>query len=161
MALTERSTHREKPGQKIISVPITVAEVIFDGALVAIAAGGGLQNWAGDAVTSGNTSFFLGVARITEQTGVSAATGEAKTGTTALDVEAAVDISGLILEQVSVAGASDANVGNLVYATDENTLTMTATPGGAAIGWLTKFFTGTTANVQLFSAEGYRTHIAI
>lgn len=161
MALTERSTHREKPGNSLMSFPIVAAEVIFDGALVAIAAGGGLQNWAGDAVTAGNDSFFLGLARITEQTGVSAAAGESKTGTTALDVEAAVDTSGVILEQVSVAGASDANVGNLVFATDENTLTMTPTPGGAAIGWLGKFFSGTTANVKLFNPQEYRAHIAI
>lgn len=161
MALTARSTHREKPGRKFISVPITAATVIFDGALVAIAAAGSLENWAGDAVTAGNTSFFLGVARITEQTGVSLAAGESKTGSTALDVEAAVDISGVILEQVSVASSSDANIGNLVYATDENTLTMTATPGAAAIGWLTKFFSGTNANVHLFTPGEYRAHIAI
>lgn len=161
MALTARSTHREKPGTPLVSVPITAAGVIYDGALVAIAAGGGLENWAGDAVTAGNTSFFLGVARITEQTGVSASAGESKTGSTALDVDAAVDISGVILEQVSVANSSDANVGNLVYATDENTLDMTATPGGAAIGWLTKFFTGMTSNVKLFTPGEYRAHIAI
>lgn len=161
MALTARSTHREKPGIPLISVPITAAGVIYDGALVAIAAGGGLENWAGDLVTAGNTSFFLGVARITEQTGVSAAAGESKTGTTALDVDAAVDISGVILEQVPVATSSDANVGNLVYATDENTLQMGATPGAAAIGWLTKFFSGTNANVKLFTPGEYRAHIAI
>ena len=158
MALTARSTHREKPGGPLMSFPIVAAEVIFDGALVAVAAGGGLENWAGDPATSGNTSFFQGVARITEQTGVSNATGEAKTGTTALDVEAAVDVSGVILEQVAVTGASAANVGNLVYATDENTLTTTATPGGAAVGSLVKFFTGTTANVKLFSADAWRAH---
>lgn len=161
MALSARSTHREKPGTPLVSVPITVAGVIYDGALVAIAAGGGLENWAGDLVTTGNTSFFLGVARISEQTGVSAAAGESKTGSTALDVDVAVDISGVILEQVDVASSSDANVGNLVYATDENTLTMTATAGGAAIGWLTKFFTGTVANVKLFTPGEYRAHIAI
>lgn len=161
MALTARSTHREKPGIPLISVPITAAGVIYDGALVAIAAGGGLENWAGDLVTAGNTSFFLGVARITEQTGVSAAAGESKTGTTALDVDVAVDISGVILEQVSVATSSDANVGNLVYASDENTLTMEVTPGSTAIGWLTKFFSGTNANVKLFTPGEYRAHIAI
>ncbi len=160
MALTERSGHRENPGNSLVSVPITAAEVIFDGALVAIAAAGALENWAGDTVTAGNTSFFLGLARITEQTGVSAAAGESKIGTTALNVEAAVDISGVILKSVSVAGASDANVGNLVFATDENTLTMTPTPGGAPIGWLTKFFTDTTANVKLFTPGEYRAHVA-
>ncbi len=161
MALTARSTHREKPGGPLVSVPITAAAVIYDGALVAIAAAGALENWSGDTATSGNTSFFLGIARITEQTGISNATGEAKTGTTALDVEAAVDISGVILEQVSVASASAANVGNLVYATDENTLTTVATPGAAAIGWLVKFFTGTTANVKLFKPGEYRAKLDI
>lgn len=161
MALTARSTHREKPGTPLVSVPIVAATVIYDGALVAIAAGGGLENWAGDAVTAGNTSFFLGVARITEQTGVSAADGEAKTGSTALDVDAAVDITGVILEQITVTGASDANVGNLVYASDENTFTTTATAGAAAIGWMTKFFSGSIANVKLFTPGEYRAHIAI
>jgi len=159
MALTGRSGHREKPGGPLISVPITAAAVIYDGALVAIHADGALVNW-GDLVTSGNTTFFLGVARISEATGVSAAAGEAKTGTTALDVDAAVDISGVILEQVTVVAASAANVGNLAYASDENTLTMTATAGSAAIGWMTKFFSGTTANVKLFTPGEYRAHIA-
>jgi len=161
MALTARSTHREKPGGQTLSVPITAATVIYDGALVAIAAAGALENWAGDTVTAGNTSFLLGIARITEQTGVAVAAGESKTGSTALDVEAAVDISGVILEQVAVAGSADAEVGNLVYATDENTFTVTATPGAAAVGWLTKFHSGTSSNVALFTPGEYRAHIAI
>ena len=128
MALTARSTHDEQPGNRLVSIPIVAAERIFDGALVAIAAGGALENWAGDLVTAGNTSFFQGVARITEQTGVSAQAGESKLGTTALDVEAAVDVSGVILKGISVVGASAANVGNRVFASNENTFTFTATP---------------------------------
>ncbi len=161
MALTARSTHAEQPGGRLISVPIVAAGIIYDGALVAIAAGGALQNWAGDLVTAGNTSFLLGIARITEQTGVSAAAGESKTGTTALDVEAAVDISGLILKGVPIASNSAANVGNLVYASDENTFTTVATPGGAAIGWVTRFLTSTTGDLRIFTPGEYRAHIAI
>lgn len=161
MALTARSTHAEQQGGKQIAVPITAATRIYDGALVAIAAAGALENWSGDTATSGNTSFFLGVARITEQTGVSAAAGESKVGTTALDVEAAVDISGIILKGVTVAGSSASQVGNRVYASDENTFTVTATPGAAAIGWVSRFVTGTTCDVHLFTPGEYRAHIAI
>ncbi len=156
MALTARSTHSEQPGGKFVSVPITAATVIYDGALVAVAAAGGLINWI-NSVTA-DTPFFLGVARITEQTGVSAAAGESKTGTTALDVEAAVDISGVILKGISVTGATAANLWDLVYASDENTFTMTATPGADPVGWLSRFVSATDSNVHLFRPGEYRAH---
>jgi len=72
-----------------------------------------------------------------------------------------VDISGVILHRISVAGSSDANVGDLVYATDENTYTMTATTGNGAVGWLSRFDAGTTADVKLFTPGEYRAHVAI
>ncbi len=161
MALIGRAAWDEKRGMRLIAVPIVAATRIYDGALVAIAAGGALENWAGDTVTAGNTSFFLGVARITQQTGVLAADGESKLGTTALDVEAAVDISGINLIGVTITGASAANVGNLVYASDENTFTFTATPGGAAIGWCSRFVSATNSDLVLFTPGEYRAHIAI
>ncbi len=158
MTLAARAGYSEAPGDKLIAVPITAAAVIYDGALVAIAAAGALVNWTN---ATGEDHFFLGLARITEQTGVSAAAGESKTGVTALTVEAAVDVSGVILKGISVTGASAANRGNLVYASDENTFTMTATGGADPVGWLSRFITGTTADVKLFTPGEYRAHRAL
>ncbi len=158
MALTARSGHAEAPGDRFISIPITAATVIYDGALVAIAAAGGLVNWTN---TTGEDPFFMGVARITEATGVSAASGEAKTGNTALTVEAAVDVSGVILKNIAVTGSSAANLGNLVYASDENTFTTTATGGADPVGWLSRFITSSTGDVKLFTPGEYRAHRAL
>ena len=158
MALTARSGHAEAPGNQLVAIPITAATVIYDGALVAIAAAGGLVNWTN---TTGEDPFFMGVARITTAQGVSAAAGEAKTGNTALTIEAPVDISGVILKNVTVTGSSAANLGNLVYASDENTFTMTATGGADPIGWLSRFITTTTGDVKLFTPGEYRAHRAL
>ena len=149
MALTASAAWDVAPGNHLVSLPIQAAEVIYDGALVDVAAGGGLINHD-DSVTA-TTNFFMGVAQVTDQTGISAAAGESKTGNTALSVFCAVDISGIILQGAAVTSSSDANVGNLVYATDENTLTMSATAGGQAVGWLVRSESATVGDVKLFT----------
>lgn len=154
MALTARANWNEAPGG-IIRVPITAAATIYDGALVGIAPAGGLVNWADP---TGTDNFFMGVARITDQTGISASAGEAKTGNTALTIEAQVDISGIILLGVTVTGGSAANRGNLVYASDENTLTTTATGSGQPVGWISRHITSTTCDVKLFTPGEARAH---
>jgi len=163
MALTARANYRSQPGGKLASIPVAPAVIIYDGALVQLINGGTndgrATNWE-DALTGTSNEFFLGIAQVTDQIGATVAGGESLTGDTAGSIEVSVDISGVRLKGVSVVGASAVNVGNLVYSADENTFSMTATPGANPIGWLIRFVTGTTADVQLFSAEAYRAHRA-
>ncbi len=158
MPLTERAGYEERPGQQLMSVPIAAAETIFDGALVEIANGGGdsgrALNWNGDTLTGGG-QFFAGIARITELTGISLAAGESKTGDTAGVEEVSIDVSGVVLRGITVAGTSATSVGFPVYASDENTFSITQTPGGNAVGLITRHITGTTVDVQLFSFGQY------
>lgn len=161
MVLTARSGHSERPGL-LASFPIAVGETIFDGALVAVANGtaqdGFAINWTNPTATS---HFFVGIARISEATGVDPDQGEAKTGDTLGREEVAVDISGVILKGITVAGASATSIGALVYASDENTFTITATGGNNAVGWITAHVDGTTVDVKLFSAGAFRAKAGI
>lgn len=162
MVLTERSGQSERPGGLLSSFPIFPGVTIFDGALVAVSASGAdfgtAINWRNP---TGESHFFMGIARINEATGVDADVGEAKTGDTRLIEEVAVDISGVILRAVSVAGASATEVGASVYASDENTFTITATPGAQNIGWISRHYTGTTVDLKLLSAGAFRARFDI
>lgn len=70
--------------------------------------------------------------------------------------EVSVNESGPVLERVNVVGvASQANVGDLVYATDDNTLTLTATVNVKAIGRISRWHTGVISDVKLFTPEEF------
>ncbi len=164
MALTARAGYTEQPGNKLLSVPIAAAVTIFDGALVAIDNGaandGRLINWD-DSVTT-TAHFFLGLARITEQVGVLAAAGEAKTGDTAGTEEAAVDVTGVVIKNLTVGGMSvETQRGDLVFATDENTFATGATAGGNPVGYIVRFISNLLGDVKLFGADAYRAHRGI
>lgn len=162
MALTERAGYTERPG-KMISVPIASGERIFDGALVAIdnsqgSNQGRLINWD-DTGTPGLDHFFLGIARITDATGVGPAAGESKVGDTAGNVFADVDTSGVIIKNVVIIGATlESTRGQLVYADDENTFTTIATTSGNPVGWIVRFIQSLLGDVKLFEVDSYRAH---
>lgn len=159
MALTERAGHAERPGT-LMAVPVAAGVRIFDGALVAIDNSGGVNdgrliNWDDSATAVNN--LFLGLARVTDATGVSKGEGEAKTGDTAGSVEIDVDTSGVIIRGVIASLILLENqTGDLIYATDENTFTNQVTASGNAIGWVIRFIQASLIDLKLFSADDFR-----
>ncbi len=158
MALSARANYVEGPDGKTVSIPVEAGTVIYDGALVGIEIGGSTdgraQIWA-DATTA-TTIMFLGIARVTDQIGTpygSTDGTDSVTGTTAGDIEVRVDISGVALKGIAVLNTTAlTHVGNLVYATDDNTFDVTAPGGSTPIGWVIRWIVSTTCDVQLFSA---------
>jgi len=148
MALTAsvQYTKREPESQ---SFEVANGETIYNGAYVAL-------NTAGFAVNVVDTTAFEPVgfavgfdAENADQTNV---TGD---GTDAFEV--AVDISGTILENIPVTGLSgQTDVGALVYATDENTFTLSATSNIPAVGVVTRYVSNTSVDVLFFSFEQMR-----
>ena len=164
MVLTARAGFTEQPGNKLLSIPIAAGETIFDGALVAIANGGAndgrLINWD-DSVT-GVANFFLGLARVTEAVGVIATEGEAKIGDTAGTEESAVDVTGVVIKGViMILMLTATQLGNLVYADDENTFTTQVTVGTNPVGYIVRFIQAGFGDVKLFGADAYRAHRGI
>lgn len=79
-------------------------------------------------------------------------------GDTSADVppECEVNESGMILNNVSVTGASSiANVGDEVYATDDDTLTLTPTTNTKPIGQVVRWLTSTYCDIELFTPDEY------
>lgn len=146
--------YTERSGNLFVSLPVETGEEIFDGALVGIdATTGRLINWS-DA--TGEANFFLGIAQVTDETGIAALEGEARVGDTAGVATVDVDGSGIILRGIDVPGAGPANVGDLVFASDENTFTTTATPGGNPVGFIERVTGIGVADIQLFRADTAR-----
>lgn len=125
------------------SYVITNTSVIFAGALVGIDQSTGLLvKWADTA-----NFRFLGVA-VRGATGLTAGTPP---------VEAEVNTSGVTLERVTATGLdATADVGDLVHATDDDTLTLTAGANTSAIGRVVRFHGGTSGDVKLFTPDEYR-----
>lgn len=129
------------------SYKVQASETIYKGALVGIetvgVTTGRLVNWNSD---SGDLRF-KGIA----DPNTASVTGDSN-GT----VECPVIEGGPVLEEVSVAGASaEQDVGNSVYASDENTFTTSATSNVGAIGTIVRYHTGTTCDVQLYTPQEY------
>ncbi len=156
MVLDQRAAYVELPG-KLISVPIAAGVRIFDGALVAISLAGATDgqavNWFDPTV---GQNLFLGLARITDQPGITAAEGESLLGNTAQTVDVSADISGVILKDVAVAGSSATSLGQEAFSSDENTFTVTATPGNRGIGWISRFAGSGICDVKLYPADSFR-----
>lgn len=164
MVLVARAANVEAPGNRLLSVPIAAGVTIFDGALVAVANGGAndgrLINW--DDTVTAVANFFLGLARVTETTGIPATEGEAKTGDTLGAEESGVDVSGVIIKSETITGLTAATqLGDLVFASDENTFDMAATAGGNPIGYIVRFVRALFGDIKLFSADAYRAHRGI
>lgn len=159
MALTAlvRYNMRERNPLAINSYPIRNGVKIYHGALVGISTigvtDGRVVNWS----DSSGALQFLGLAMLTQQVSAGSGTSGEATGDANGTVECPVMESGPILEQISVAGASaEQNVGDPVYATDEDTFTLTPTSNVGAVGRVTRYHSGTTCDVQLFSSQEYR-----
>ena len=110
---------------------------IFGGALVSLA------TLTGEVDNHDNAAGYLPMGYATSTA----------TGTTANDAFSSINVNGDYMRLVAVAGASAlTDVGSLVYATDENTLTLTrASTFAAPIGFISFFFNSTTFHVKLFS----------
>lgn len=130
------------------SYEVTNTEKIFHGALVLLDQDSGRLRNLDD--LSGTNDVFLGIA---------IPRTESVTGDTAAlpIVECPVDESGLIHKNVAVTGASAiSDQGAAVYATDENTFTLTPTTNIGSIGWVKRHVSGTTCDVQTFTPNQYR-----
>ena len=144
MALSAK-THYNTRARSQQSYVVENAAVIYHGALVGLdIVTGRLQPWNSDSVSL----KFRGVATPQD---------DSVTGVAGTTVECPVDEGGMILHNVGVTGASaQANVGDLVYATDDNTLTLTATTNVGAIGEVVRYITGTSCDVRLWTPAEYR-----
>lgn len=155
MALSKRNTWEYRAGNIQEKFVIAVATRIYDGALVGVTdSTGEATNWR-NATASGQ--IFAGIAIISDAESADGTFPDSLIGNTANTVKVSVDVSGAVLEKVAVTNVSAVtHVGDRVYATDEDTLTLTATGGARPIGFVTQWYTGTTCDVKLFSMEGAR-----
>ena len=48
------------------------------------------------------------------------------------------------------------SIGDLVFSSDENTFTVVPTAGGNPVGYITRFYGGTTCDLKLYSTDAYR-----
>ena len=139
MALAAKQIWEMQVGSKTVSHLVKTSEVIYHGALVGVDSNGVLMNWEDG---GGAPLDFLGIAVVTDQPrgGLSENKGDADKVTGDGTIECKVDISGVILKNAAVAGLDNQNdVGDFCYATDENTLTLTAPGGSSEIGVVTRY----------------------
>lgn len=70
--------------------------------------------------------------------------------------EVEVNENGVALINVSVTGVSDiTHVGDLVYASDDNTFTLTPSSNVKAVGRVTRWYSGALSDVELFTPDEY------
>lgn len=143
MALSAPVRYRNR-GRVIESHTVVNAQTIYHGALVGLDDSGECRNWAD--LTTINT--FLGIAI--------PKTDKVVGNASAPRVECPVNIEGIELEDVSVTGVTGlANVGDLVFATDENTFTTTASTNVRSVGQIVRFRSGTRVDIRLHTPGEY------
>lgn len=147
MALTEDTglefadSARSSETQAYILVNTTV---VFAGSYVGIVDASGLVESLSDSVGFEPLGFAT-----------EGATGD--TTTAGDETQIPVKTGGGVGKDFTVIGAgSDADVGELVFATDDNTFTLTPTANIPAIGVVDRHITGTTVDVKFFSYETIR-----
>ena len=160
MSLSAPVRYSTRPGNpyRVNSYKVRNGTKIYYGALVAISTvgvtDGKLVNWS-----SGSGALrFVGVAIPTQSLAAGNALGVAGevTGNSAGTNECPVSEGGDLLENVSVTGATSAQVlGDPVYASDENTFTLTATSNVGAVGVVARYISSGKADVQLYSKMEY------
>lgn len=138
MALTADVSIEVRQG-KIAALPFATSTTIYNGAFVALATAG---------ASSGRVVNITDAAN-REPLGFTISSTVPPTGVTA-PTEIQVNIGGGVVERLSVTGASATTNGSLVYATDENTFTLTATSNTPAVGVQVRHHTGTTVDVDFF-----------
>ena len=131
----------ESASDQIQSVPAVNGDVLYAGALIAIDSAGYAAPWADP--TNYN---FIGVC-------MKQVTGD----TSASPVpEANVNTSGMILKKATIGNASSqTDVGILCYATDDNTFTLSSTSNVNAIGRVSRWYSSTTCDIDLFTPTEY------
>ncbi len=150
----------KESGRGEFSPVIKDTATISNGDLVGVDVGGDdgrVERW--DDTNASPTILFAGVAKVTggDPQNPSQDALDDLVGNTAGTVRVVVDDSGLRFNEVPVTGAATlANEYDLVFGTDHETLTLTPTAGGQAIGYVKKYHTGTTCDVQLFSGPEVR-----
>lgn len=133
-------TTRESTGgpANIIAVPGTNAVVFYAGGFVCLDTATGLAVKPADTATF----HFLGIVRKT-------VTADGAQG----DSEVTVITGPLALVRYNVVGVDNINdVGDLVYLTDDNVLTLSATANTKAIGYVSRYYgSSTLCDVELFA----------
>lgn len=116
---------------------------LYSGALVGLDRSvGRVTTWADDL-----NYLFLGIAKpeTTSKLGVSGAT-----------VFCPVDTSGSIIRKVAVTGVTAlTDLGKRVYASDDNTLTLTASTKALHVGVIIRWYSSTTCDVRLLTPAEY------
>ena len=133
----------ETSSPSVIAFPLTNAQVIYAGALV------GIDQSTGYAVEWADTANFIlaGIA-------LRGATGDTS-ASPVVDVE--VNCEGMLLKKVSVTGVSAiTNLGDKCYASDDATFDVSATSNVQEVGIITRWYSGTTCDVQLYSLAEYQ-----
>jgi len=135
---------RQLRDRHFVAFDVTNALVLYKGSYVGFSTSTGyVVKWADTA-----NYQWLGIV----QRGV---TGD----TTAAENLVEVDCSGAVEQGVSVTGTSAiTNVGDLVYASDDNTLTTSAVHGSNVdpIAWVTRWYSSTTCDVMFFTPSEHR-----
>lgn len=143
---------KQRNPEEINRYPVRNGVTIYYGALVGLSTvgvtDGRLVNWS-----SGSGALrFLGIA-IPHGTADAPST---VTGNSGGSVECEVYEGGPTLENISVTGAtSQQTEGDPVYASDENTFTLSATSNVSAVGRVARWRSSGKADVQLYSAMEY------
>ena len=135
VALTA-DTQRVHQEPNIISYGIEAAEIIYKGALCKINADGYLEACSAEA-----GAVFAGVA----YEGVSNASGANGA------VDARVMTEGIL--PFAATGLAATNVGNVVYATDDNTVQTAAGTNLQKVGRITEVISATECKVQIFTLD--------
>lgn len=153
LARAQRYSMRQRNPEMINSYPVKNGQTIYYGALVGLdtvgISTGRLANWTDD---SGMRRFCgIAIPRGTRDL------PDYITGNSGGTIVCEVYEGGPTLENVAVAGLTSLNtqLGDPVYASDENTFTMSATPNVGAVGRLARYITTGYGDVQLFSALEY------
>jgi len=133
-ALTDNKEVNKKDGL-ILSMPVVASDIIYKGALVKSNAAGYLAPCASEA-----GSFFAGVA-YEKADNSSGSAG---------DIECRVEVKGVFLLEGTGFGQGD--VGSLVYASDDQTITKTDSGDLQLVGRIVQYVSSTNVYVELMSS---------
>jgi hypothetical protein len=153
MALSGPSTTKWRPRGGIADRQAFIVKssaVIYQGALVVLEEDIGTGHGYVKPLlsSSGVNDWFLGVA-INSGLYAESVTGD---GT----LECTVDVGGVTLQYKSVAGVTAiTNTGDPVFASDDNTLTLTDPTTMYPIGRIVRWYTSTYCDIRLYSASEY------